>query len=186
MREGDDAAPAGVRQLTEPRGALHDLLRGLAARAAVAEEVPVRALAADLGAGKAFVVAVVVLEEQIGALGACKARKLRGLRRAPQRAGEGSVEAIAPEDCGQGPGALFAFRQQRQVGAAAGVPPAPAPFGGTVSGEPELEATVREARASRCGGSPPRPPLQRRRASGDRGGRTPGRPTPRRGLRARS
>ena len=64
-----------------------DLLRRLAARTAVAEELPVRALRVDLGRGAPLVVAVVPLDEvgvDVGAV--AEARQLAGSARALQRA----------------------------------------------------------------------------------------------------
>src|SRR5215467_3079624 len=96
-----------------------DLRGGLAAGAAVAEEVPVRALGVDVLAGAALVAPVVPLEQIRVDLGQiAEAGPLAGVGRALKRAGEDPGELASLETTAQRVGLALTCLGQGQIGQA--------------------------------------------------------------------
>src|SRR5207302_4551635 len=93
--------------------------RRLAAGAAVAPQVPVGALFADLLGGAALVVAVAELDQEIGRLGAItEPRERRGVEGAPKGAREDATEPVRLEQRLESTGLLLAVGRQPDVGGA--------------------------------------------------------------------
>src|SRR5215813_3298774 len=118
-REDQHVSIDGTHLRHHSVGAGPDLRGGLAAGAAVAEEVPVRALGVDVLARAPFVAPVVPLEEIRVDLGQiAEAGSLAGVGRALERAGEDPSEVASLETTAQRVGLALARLGQRQIGQA--------------------------------------------------------------------
>ena len=138
--EQGDVAVGGEGAPDHPVGAGADLVRGLAARAAVAPQVPPGSHRADVLGADALELAVLELAQVVvdhRPVG--EARQLAGLAGAAQRARQHEREVPALEAAGEREGLLPADVGQRQVGVAR-VELVAAPFGLTVSREDDLHA----------------------------------------------
>ena len=117
-----------------------DVGRGLAPRAAVAPEDPIRTFFADLLRGQALVLAVVPLQQGVAALGAVsEPGQLAGVEGARERTADHAGEFAALEPVPQLARLLAAVIGQLDVSSAR-VPHRPAPLGLAVAGEPNLRA----------------------------------------------
>lgn len=108
----------------------------------------------DLGAGQAFVLAVIDLAEQGRHLGVIETRELGGLQSALEGTRENGVEMDHAELRAEGFGVFFAPRGQRKIGAS-GMTAVAAPLRFAVAGQVELE-TLRQAGLPIISGLPER------------------------------
>src|SRR5262249_18448522 len=114
-REGEHVAVGGAGAGDDAVRARRDLVRRLAARTAVAEQVPVGPLGVDLDGAAALVGAVVPLEEVRLALGdGAEAGELAGAGGALERARQDPREAVAGQARRHELGVGLAVRGERQ------------------------------------------------------------------------
>src|SRR5215470_5018403 len=118
-REDQDVSVDGAHLRHHPVGAGPDLRGELAARAAVAEEIPVRALGVDVLARAALVAPVVPLEQiRVDLRQIAEAGPLAGVGGALERAGEDPSEVASLETTAQRVGLALACLGQGQIGQA--------------------------------------------------------------------
>jgi len=113
-----------------------DLVRRLAARAAVVEELPGGPGLADVGGGHALIAAVVVLQQQVAGAGVGKPGQGGGAAGALEGAGVDGGEVEAAQALAELAGPCLALGEQREVGAA-GVALRLRPLGLAVAGQVE-------------------------------------------------
>src|SRR5208283_1351114 len=127
VRKNQHVAPDGAQPLDDAVGPRADLFRRFSPGAAVAEQLPVRALGVNVRGAEAFILAVIPLD-QVGidfGRGA-KAGQFAGADRALQGTGEHLGKAEAAQPPAKGASIPFAALGQWQIGPA-GVLPREAP-----------------------------------------------------------
>src|SRR5262245_58794108 len=137
VTEQQHVALARPEIVHEDVDAVRHLLRGLARRTSVAEQLPRRLFLPDLCRREALVVAVVVLAEVVADRGAlAEPRDPRRLARPPHRAREHALERPAREELAEGGGLEPALAGERDI-RAAGVLAGYRPLGLAVAYEPD-------------------------------------------------
>src|SRR5262249_32460132 len=116
-REQQHVAIDGADSAYHTVGPRSDLVRRLPSRAAVAEQLPVRALGVDLRAGTTFIGAVVPFHEVgIDFRHRAEASELARSNHPLQGAGEHRGELRSLEPLSEPGGFGFTFRRQREIG----------------------------------------------------------------------
>lgn len=111
-----DIAHDGPHLVQDTVGPRPNLLRGLSSRTAVAEELPVRALGVDLGAGAPLVLAVVPFGEIVVDLGRrSKSGQLACADCAPKRARNNPCELAPAQPLAEPAGVLLPALGQREI-----------------------------------------------------------------------
>src|SRR4029453_9465182 len=98
VREKQDVVVGFSDLFDELVAALPDVRRCLAARTAVAPQVPDGPFVADLGGRRPLVLAIPEFDQQLGTFGVGEAGQSRRLRGSREWAGEHPTELVGPED----------------------------------------------------------------------------------------
>jgi len=119
MSAGKNQDPALQRPKPrhDPIGPLGDLRDGLAARAPVAEELPLRAVSMDLCECPPFVITVIPLDQvPVERCEAAKAGELTGSERPPERTREHVIELQVFEPGAERASLFLAMGREREIG----------------------------------------------------------------------